>query len=169
MELSEIANTLTSTPVVLGTLLAPIDPQTLRTRPAEGEWCPLEVIGHLIACDSGAFRNRITGILEGEPRIAPFDPWEAINARDFAAEPLDVLLDELAAERSVSSELLLSLADADLTKTALFKDEGSLSAADFVHEWPFHDQEHIQQILASTKLAYLAGMTPLMRDALQSS
>jgi hypothetical protein len=166
MDIIEIANTLRSLPTVLDALLRPVDTATLRARPEEGEWCPLEVIGHLIACDSDAFRNRIIAIVDGNPRISGFDAWDAINRRDFAAEPLDSLLNELSQERSTSCELLISLGVDDLAKTATFKDGREFSANDFVHEWPFHDQDHLQQILASLKAAYLPGMTPTMRTAL---
>ncbi len=166
MDIIEIANTLRSLPSVLDALLRPIDPVTLRTRPEEGEWCPLEVIGHVIACDSDAFRNRISAIVDGNPRISGFDAWEAINRRDFAAEPLDSLLNELTQERSTSCDLLLSLSADDLAKTAVFEDGREFTANDFVHEWPFHDQDHVQQILASLKAAYVLGMTPTMRSAL---
>lgn len=168
MDITEIAATLRSIPTVLDALLGPIDPATLRTRPEENEWCPLEVIGHLIACDADAFRNRITGIVDDDPQIAAFDPWEAINRRTFAAEPLDSLIAELAGERAASSDLLLSLTADDLKKTALFEDGRRFAAGDFVHEWPFHDQDHLQQILASLKEAYLPEMTPVMRAALAS-
>jgi len=166
MEVSEVAHTLRSLPAVLDALLSPIAPTTLRTRPAEGEWCPLEVLGHLIACDSAAFRDRIAAIVDGNPQIAGFDAWEAINARDFAAEPLDDLIEELAHERLVSSDFLLALDADDLAKSAVFEDGRRFTAGDFVHEWPFHDQDHVQQILASLKLAYLPAMTPVMRNAL---
>ena len=168
MSTAEIARTLQSLPDVLAALLAPIDSQTLRTRPAEGEWCPLEVVGHLIACDSDAFRNRISAIIAGDPNIASFDAWDAINARDFATEPLDVLLAELTEERKLSAELILALSDDDLAKTATFHDGRVFAAGDFVHEWPFHDQDHLQQILASLKLAYLPAMSPTMREALSA-
>ncbi len=166
MDIAEIADTLRSVPTVLEALLSPIDPTTLRTRPEENEWCPLEVVGHLIACDSDAFRNRIAGIVDGNARIAGFDAWEAINRRDFAAESLDSLLAELERERSASGDLIMSLSAGDLAKTALSEDGRRFAASDFVYEWPFHDQDHLQQILASLKAAYLPGMTPGMRDAL---
>lgn len=165
-EIHQIADTLQSLPGVLRALLAPFDHQTLATRPAAGEWCPLEVIGHLIACDSGAFRDRINAIVAGEPEIASFDAWEAINARDFTAEPLEVLLAELTAERAMSAELLRSLTPTDLAKSAAYHEGRIFEANDFVHEWPFHDQDHLQQILAALKLTYLPHMTPTMRGAL---
>ena len=166
MDVAEIAATLRSVPTALEVLLAPVDHATLRTRPAENEWCPLEVIGHLIACDSAAFRDRIQNILDGKPDIAAFDAWEAIHARDFAAESLSDLTAELTQERARSCSLVESLGAEDLAKTAVFEGGRVFAAGDFVHEWPFHDQDHLQQILASLKLAYLPGMTPVMRAAL---
>ncbi len=165
IDVNQIADTLQSTPGVLRALLEPFDQATLATRPAEGEWCPLEVIGHLIACDSAAFRDRITGIVTGLPEIASFDAWEAINARDFTAQSLDELLEELAEERATSAALLRGLSLADLATSASYIGR-RFEANDFVHEWPFHDQDHLQQILAALKLTYLPHMSPTMRGAL---
>ena len=164
----QIAHTLGTMPAVLQTLLAPFDHATLATRPAPGEWCPLEVIGHLIACDSAAFRDRIGAIVAGEPELASFDAWEAINARDFAAESLEVLVSELANERAASATLLRSLTPSDLAMSASFHDGRRFEANDLVHEWPFHDQDHLQQILEALKMTYLPYMTAPMSDALTS-
>ena len=38
-----------------------------------------------------------------------------------------------------------------------------------VHEWPFHDHEHLRQILDITKAVYLPSMSETMRTALQDS
>ena len=166
IDISQITDTLQSMPGVLRALLEPFDEATLAERPAEGEWCPLEVIGHLIACDSAAFRDRITGIVNGMAEIASFGAWEAINARDFATQSLDELLDELAEERATSAELLRGLNPGDLATSAAFHDGRRFEANDLVHEWPFHDQDHLQQILAALKLRYLPHMSPTMRGAL---
>ena len=42
------------------------------------------------------------------------------------------------------------------------------NGGDRANTWEYRDQDHVQQILASLKLAYLPGMTPVMRDALAS-
>lgn len=166
-DILQIVATLTSLPEVLDVLLSPVDDAALRTRPAEGEWCPMEVIGHLIACDSGAFRDRIRAIVDGAGPIPPFDPWAAINARDFANSPLQETLDELRQERSRSASLLQSLHPEELERVGSFVDDDRLFAAsDFVHEWPFHDQDHLQQILQCLKLRHIRNLTPTMRQAL---
>lgn len=166
IELNDIATTINSTPRVLRQLLQPIDPELLAARPEPGEWCVLEVIGHLIATDSGGFRNRIAGVVAGESKISPFDPWAAINERDFAAAGLDDLLTELSAERETSTVFLESLRPSDLSETASYGTHGRFAAGDFVHEWPFHDQDHLQQILDILKQSYLPHMTETMRSAL---
>ncbi len=164
--LGEIAATLERLPDVLGALFAGVDEDVLRTRPEPGEWCPLEVVGHLIACDGPAFTDRIASIIAGIDRLRGFDPWAAINARDFAAGPVDQLLDELRSSRIVAADFVRRLDPEQLTRTGHFGDERRFTAADFVHEWPFHDQDHLQQILAATKLAYPPSMSPDMRTAL---
>ena len=166
IDLDAIADSLDSMPTVLGHLLAPIDPAALAVRPEPGEWSVLEVIGHLVATDTGAFRDRISAIVEGEPEIAGFDPWAAINARDFNAVPLTDLLPEFTAERARSVAFVRWLADSDLSKTAGYGDRGVFAAGDFVYEWPFHDHEHLQQILDILKQRYLPLMTETMRVAL---
>ena len=166
--LKEVADTIQSVPAVLEALLTPLDPSVLSTRPEPGEWSPLEVIGHLIDCDANAFRNRISAIIGGEPEILAFDEWVAINERDFNAESLEQLLGELRAERARSAELLLSLDPGDLSKTSKLGDGRIFEANDFVQEWSFHDQDHIQQILEAVKMTYLPNMTSTMQKALTS-
>jgi hypothetical protein len=163
---SDIAVTLANLPSVLRTLLAPFDDAVLRERPAPGEWSVLEIIVHLIATDSGAFRDRIASIVAGEPTIGGFDPWAAINERDTSAITLVTLLDELIAEREQSVALLNALSADDLAATAVLEPHGTFAARDFVYEWPFHDQDHLRQILANLQQQYLPHMGDLMRDAL---
>lgn len=168
--LDEISAALQSLPDTLAALLGPIDDGVLRTRPEPGEWCPLEVVGHLIACDAGAFRDRISTIIAGDGPIPPFDPWAAIEARDFAAEPLDRLLDELRLERAASAAFLADLDEAELARTGVLTGhEQPFAANDFVHEWPFHDQDHLQQILDCLKGRWLPAMSEPMRTALTAT
>jgi len=167
-DLQEIASTIGSLPVVLQALLAPVDQRCLTIRPEPGEWSVLEVIGHLVAADSGGFRYRIQAIADGQPEVAAFDPWAAINARDHAALSLSDLMSELIQERTASVRFVNDLSVADLSKIASYREHGDFAAADFVHEWPFHDQEHIQQILDILKANYLPHMSATMRRALAS-
>ena len=124
------------------------------------------MIGHLIVSDGPAFRDRIAAIVSGESELAPFDPDLRLTGRDFQTADLSDLLAELRAERVKSGTLLRSLDPVDLRRTAEFATYGAFSAGDFVHEWAFHDQDHLQQILAATKSVYLPFMTTSMQRAL---
>ena len=167
-EIAEIADTIENLPNVLATLLGPVDPVVLTTPPAPGEWTVHQVIGHLITGDGPAFRDRIASIVAGDAEVASFDPGALVKARGFDSESLDDLLAELVSERTRSAASVRSLADVDLSVTADFGRHGSLAAADFVHEWPFHDHDHVQQILSILKAAHLPGMTEQMRRALSN-
>ena len=171
--LDEVAATIESLPAVLQALLAPVEAATLAIRPAPGEWSVCEVIGHLITGDGPAFRDRIAGIVAGEPEIAPFDPATPMGDRNFNEVDVEVLLDELRAERSQSAAYVRSLAPADLARTSNYVSQDGhdpeFAAGDFVNEWPFHDHDHLQQILANLKSAHLADMTETMRRALSAA
>ena len=166
IDLDEIADTLELLPTALRTLLAPYDDPTLRARPAAGEWCVLEVVGHLLTCDRGAFRDRVTAIISGVAEIPRFDAHAALAERDPMGASLDDLLDELASVRAESVEFVRSLTPEALTATAPYGEHGLLAAGDFVLEWPFHDQDHIRQILDAVQRHYLPHMTESMRTAL---
>jgi hypothetical protein len=166
--LDEIAATIENLPAVLGALLAPSDPAVLTTPPEPGEWSVHQVIGHLITGDGPAFRDRIADIVGGRPEIAPFDPGPRVESRDFDSEALDGLLAELAAERRASAAYLRTLTTDDLAATSAYGRHSSLAAGDFAHEWPFHDHDHLQQILAILKTAHLPAMSAQMQRALTS-
>ena len=164
--LADVASALAAFPKALRTLLESLDAATLTVRPEPGEWSVHEVIGHLIATDLEAFEQRIQSILDGVPEIPGFKPWAAINERDFNAVALPDLLAEFDASRSRAVPFVAGLSQDQLTLTGEYPGFGTFAAGDFVYEWPFHDHEHLQQILAITKNAYLPSMGESMRNAL---
>ena len=166
IDLDEIAATLASLPSALRVLLEPYGSETLTARPAPGEWCVIEVVGHLITCDQGAFRDRIGAIAGGAAAVPPFDAGAALVARDPMNATLDELLDELASVRATSVDFIRSLEPESLSATAPYGEHGTFAAADFVLEWPYHDQDHIRQILDAVQQHYLPQMTDTMRSAL---
>ncbi len=169
VELEELAATIESLPEVLLALLSPLDAEVLTRRPAHGEWCALEVIGHLITCEGPAFRDRIRRIVEGEPEIGNVDIHKLMAAESFETGDLNDLVARLRAERVVSARYLRSIATNDLDRTAEHVTYGTLSAGDFAHEWPFHDQDHLQQILDAVKPRYLESMSAPMRTAMSEA
>jgi len=131
---------------------AAMPPALLTWRPAPGEWCVLEVIGHLIETEERGFGGRIGAILaEERPRFSGWDPDAVALARaDAERDPAD-LLAEFTSRRGESIALVETLTTADLARGGDHPAVGFLSAGDLLHEWIHHDANHIRQILANVQ------------------
>ena len=150
---------LTATPaIVWGELLGM--PEALRRwRPAPGEWCALEVVGHLIEADLRAFLNRIV-LVRDEPGVAfeAWDPDRVAAARGDAEKDAQAVVDEFARVRALGVGVVRELTAADLALTGRHPDVGALSIANLLAEWVAHDRAHVAQIGQITRAAMLAGM-----------
>ncbi len=166
IDLDEIAATLDTLPNTLRVLLAPFDDATLTARPEPGEWCVLEVVGHLITCDTGAFSERVEAIVAGADQVPSFDAGRALDDLDPMNSTIGDLLDELTTVRARSVDFVRSLTPDAITATAPYGAHGVFAASDFLLEWPYHDQDHIRQILDAVQRHYLPHMTDTMRTAL---
>lgn len=128
-------------------------------RPAEGEWCANEIIGHLVEAEARAFNGRIRVILEADaPELAAWDVPAVAAARDDRSKPTEALLAELADLRADSLALVRGLTDADLARVGRHPRVGEISVSDLVHEWVHHDREHLRQLLEVSRTFAWAGM-----------
>ncbi|MFW2383499.1 MAG: DinB family protein, partial [Acidimicrobiales bacterium] len=109
---------------------------------------------------------RISGIVAGDPEIPNVDGHALAGTADFRSQDLFGLLEQLRQERTRSAAFLRSLAPADLGRASEHHKYGELTAGDFAHEWAFHDQDHLQQILEAVKPRYMEAMTANMRNAM---
>jgi hypothetical protein len=122
----------------------------LTWRPAPGEWCALEVLGHLIETEERGFAGRIRTILaEKRPQFTGWDPDAvARERRDAERDPAEVL-DEFSRRRTASVALVETLAAADLDRGGDHPEVGFLTVRDLLHEWVHHDANHIRQLLGN--------------------
>jgi hypothetical protein len=119
-------------------------------RPARGEWSANEALGHIIEADRRGFAGRIRRILaaDGVAEVG----WDQIAV---AAERRDhertvaAILDEFTTGREAGLELVRSLRGDDLERHAIHDQVGRVTVRDLLHEWVFHDRNHIRQILAN--------------------
>lgn len=167
MEQSGVASILRATPQTLRALLRDVDRAVLVWRPAPGEWCINEVVGHLIEADRRAFMIRIKGMLEAEHYQI-----HAVNADEIAAQRLDherdvfELIDELERQREACAELIMALSPKDLERSGEYPPHGEFRVADFVYEWAYHDCDHLQQILSNFKARVWPHLGSIMQCAL---
>ncbi|MDJ0756788.1 MAG: DinB family protein [Ardenticatenaceae bacterium] len=163
--LKHVTATLESTPKSLAVMLQELDEEFLEWRPAAQEWSVKEVIGHLVACDHHAFAGRIQLMLaKDNPTLPKWDMLgEVIKRRDHARS-LGDLIEELAVPRLDHVQMILQLTPEDLQRPCISR-VGSLTIADFVFEWAYHDLNHIAQIATNLKQCYLPWMGETMRGA----
>jgi hypothetical protein len=133
-----------------------------RWRPAPGEWCANEVVGHLIEAERRGFAGRIRTIVASDrPRLEPWDqPAVAAARRDCERIGMEVVA-ELRALRTESLALVSRLRPADLERVGIHPEVGELSVADLLGEWVHHDRNHVKQLLANTQ----ARVWPQMGNA----
>jgi hypothetical protein len=144
---SEVAPLLRAAAETFRVELTALPTPLLSWHPAPGEWCALEVVGHLIEAEQRGFAGRIRIILaESEPTFATWDPPAVARARHDCERPLADLLSEFLTIRASSATLVEGLQDADLTRGGHHPEVGYLRVVDLLHEWVSHDRNHIKQL-----------------------
>ena len=118
----------------------------LRTRPAEGEWTPNEVIGHL-ADSEWVYGYRLRLILsEVEPVLLGTnqDLWVA-RLRHNERQPSE-LVEEFGAMRQLNLALWRQLSPAELKRTGRHDQRGPESLETMLRMMAGHDLSHLDQI-----------------------
>ncbi|MBI4011147.1 MAG: DinB family protein, partial [Candidatus Rokubacteria bacterium] len=76
----------------LDLLVGDLDDAGWRTRPAPGEWAPLEIVCHLRDEEAEDFGARVRVVVVGRPAFAPIDPEGWVEARRYRdADPRQAL------------------------------------------------------------------------------
>ena len=132
-------------------LLALGDPLA-RWRPAPDEWSANECLGHIIEADRRGFAGRISRIL-AEDGITE-QGWDQIDvaaARRDNERSVAAILDEFRSGRDEGIALVEGLGDDDLDRFATHARVGRVTVRNLLHEWVFHDRNHIRQLLANAQ------------------
>jgi hypothetical protein len=117
-------------------------------QPGPEEWCATEVVGHLIEADRRGFGGRIRRFLaEDRPLEAGWDQRAVADERRDKERSVADVAAELLAGRADALELVRSLSPADLDRVGIHQEVGELSVSDLLHEWVFHDRNHVRQLL----------------------
>ena len=121
-----------------------------RWRPAPGEWSANEALGHIIEADRRGFGGRIRRILavDGVEEHG-WDQLAVAGERRDHERTVEVILDEFTTGRTAGLELIESLREADLERFAIHDRVGRVTIRNLLHEWVFHDRNHVRQILAN--------------------
>lgn len=132
--------------------LTALGDERARWRPAPGEWSANECLGHIIEADRRGFAGRIRRILV-EDGVAE-QGWDQIAtaaARRDNGRTVVAMLEEFVAGRDAGIALVDGLGEDQLERFAIHDRVGRVSIRDLLHEWVFHDRNHIRQLLANTQ------------------
>jgi hypothetical protein len=148
----EVVASLQSTPAVLRNLLYSLPSEMFTWHPTHGRWCIKEVVGHLIEADRHDFIGRIRLILDQvEPRLTVSDQAEIARMRHDCDHDLHELLDEFSNQRSGSLSFISTFGDNELHRGGVHPTIGYLHIGNLLHEWVYHDMNHVRQILVNVQ------------------
>jgi len=148
-----VAGLLQSAAAVIHAELSALPAPVLGFHPAPGEWCAKEVLGHLIECERRGFSGRIHVILKSDhsPELEGWDQDAVARARKDCDREWSELYHEFSRLRTASVAQVAGLSAADLARRGQHPKVGVLTVADVLHEWVYHDRNHIRQILANVQ------------------
>jgi hypothetical protein len=159
--LEESCTELGRLPIVLEALLAGLDGAWARTRPAPGEWSPVEILCHLRDEETEDFGARLRVIVDGASEFVPIDPERWAEERRYREATLPDVLEALRARRRASLELLASISPKALEGSRPHKRLGRLSGQDILAAWVAHDRIHLAQLAATLARIWALRWAPL--------
>jgi hypothetical protein len=108
-------------------------------------------VGHIIEADRRGFGGRIQRIL-AENGVAETG-WDNVGiaaARRDWERPVSAVLEEFTTSRDAGLAVVDGLAEEDLDRYAMHAVVGRVTVRNLLHEWVFHDRNHIRQLLANS-------------------
>ena len=123
-----------------------------RWRPAPGEWSANECLGHIIEADRRGFAGRIERILavDGVAEVG-WDQVAVAAGRRDTERTAAAILAEFTAGRDEGIALVDGLRSEELDRFASHDRVGRVTVRNLLHEWVFHDRNHIRQLLANSQ------------------
>jgi hypothetical protein len=148
----EIADLLDTSGHAFTGLLQALPREAAAWRPAEGEWCVSECVGHVIESEKRGFAGRIRILLGAEnPSLESWDQGVVAQERHDCERKPDELRAEFEPLRRASIELVRSLRPEQLTRPGSHPEVGPLTVGEILHEWVHHDGNHLRQALANVQ------------------
>ena len=126
--------------------------RVLTWHPEPTAWCIQQVLGHVIETEQTGFAGRIRTMLErSDPHLAASQPLARVLTRRDCERDAAELLDEFVTLRTGSITFVEGLRDVDLVRGGWHPDIGYVLVVDLLHEWVYHDHDHIRQMMANVQ------------------
>ena len=151
-------------PAVLEALLGGLNEADARTRPATGEWSPVEILCHLRDEENEDFGARLRVIVDGAGEFTQIDPERWAEERRYREANLPDVLEALRMRRQASLDLLASVSPETLTGSRPHKRLGRLSGLDILAAWVAHDRIHLAQLAGTLARIWALRWAPLRAE-----
>jgi hypothetical protein len=162
--LAETRDELGRLPAILDALLAGLDEEAARERPAPAEWSPVEIICHLRDEEVEDFGARLQVIVSGAGDFTRIDPERWAEERRYREASLPAELGTLRVRRQATLDLLTSLSPDTLSGSRTHRRLGSLSGLDLLAAWVAHDRIHLTQLTATLARNWAKRWAPLRAE-----
>ncbi len=159
--LAAVREDLARFPEALTALLGGLDAETWRTRPAAGEWAPVEIVCHLRDEEAEDFAARVRVILDGGAGFAPIDPERWAVERGYLDADGPAVLAAFCERRRASLAMLAGSAPERLAAAVARPDGSRLSGLDLIVAWVAHDRLHLAQLAATLARVWAGRWAPL--------
>jgi hypothetical protein len=155
---------LEATPDILRGLMASIDLEDAKWKPAADRFSIAEVLAHLSHSEGHCYRLRLDRFIDED--LPELEPDEAQMHLDLYrnANP-EAEFDHFAEQRENNVDYLRNLPAEAGERRALHKAAGEITLNQMLHEWVLHDLGHIRQVAELVRARkFLAGAGPLGQD-----
>ncbi len=127
--------------VVLG-----LDEETLRRRPAEGEWSMKEVCGHLVV-DARTWQERIILMTtQDDPYLERIDPADGVSEGGYQEARIEDILSDFRRIRRQMIDTLQGLDDEGWQRNGRHWSEGEITVAEACSIAIEHGASHLEQM-----------------------
>jgi hypothetical protein len=156
IDLVDATRRMRDTAQAIAMMVAPVDDEQARWKPASHRWSILEIMGHLADEERHDFRQRLDMLLHDPSAAWPaIDPETWVRERQYNSRLLEAALADFLGEREKSLSWLATLSTPDWNCAYHHAQFGDITAGTLMTSWLAHDVLHIRQ-LAGLQYAHLA-------------
>jgi hypothetical protein len=145
-ERAEIVKALEVGPLILRRLVRDLPDETIRRRPAEGEWAIVEVVAHLADTEQRTLDRTQRMLSEEEPFLEPYDPDALAIERAYLGMEMAGELDRFEALRAELASLLTGAGDASWQRAGEHGEHGRITVQQLAAHTAGEDADHLAQI-----------------------
>jgi len=137
---------LEQSPIIIEKVLIAAGPDELHWKPAPDRWSIGEVLGHLVDVEKLMLGRVQKMVKEENPVIESYDQNQVAATGKYLEKPALEFLREFCHERDRSVSWLRYAFPSVGARTGRHAEIGTVTVAQTVSEWAFHDLGHIKQI-----------------------